>query len=1017
MLHREEMGQEVIKMKKLASLCVLLTFFLSSGAIAQTKLQPSTGGGVGSKYEYYYKGKLISLRPSRRLIAIDETGTAFRDFVKLHGLKRDPLSERGPLKKRNLGLYGLPTPADKRIDLQTEIEKFAQTTAKQIQPVFEQGQALLIPSDEVIVGLKKPLGLAQAKSYFAPHAKSQGIVDVREHRKNTYILRIDNPSNGRVYQVSQFLAQQEGIDFAEPNHIVLFLGEPRPPRPPAEIHKELMGREKKRESKGEAETSSLGLYQTSSSVVWTILIDESFEEGSLPTGWSTDIYDNPDDDTDIADAYWSVTGHRSHSGTGSCYATGGGAEGVSPPGDYPNNCNSRLATPVLNLASYEEVYIEFWFYAKFGSHNLLAHDLGAVMVRTPTPEDSTILSLLYVGYTGDLTADPTTDNGWRRALLRVPPKSRVNGVNVEFVLLSDESGTGEGLYIDQVRILGTTDVDTDPIGNDTYGARQYETRNAGQIAGLGNDDNDMHLPEAWDLVSVSPDIVVAVIDSGVDVTIPHPDLNLVTGYEPDGSIGGSYKSSDGTARYHGTAVAGNVGAVGDNSLGVFGTAPGVRIMPVYFGGSESELASAIDVAVANGAHILSNSWHWIEASSTDIENAIIDALNAGRVVLFAAGNGPDREPYTYDVAFPGNLTGSTDVICVGASSPTDEHKAAASSDGHFMWGSSYVGSGPDVTAPSPWSYTTDIQGDEGYNPETSLLSQGSLIDPGDPSSEDYTPTFGGTSSSTPKIAGIAALMLSANPDLTPHQVKEILRETADDIDVPGIDDKTGAGRVNAYGSVLGALMRKGLKVHYSFDASAQDKSGNGNHGIIHGGTFTTDRFGNADKALQFDGIDDFVEIPNESDFDLQTFTISTIIKVGSLEKENWVISKGPYFGNFTITIYDNEHDYWPGYAGCVYQTAEGNWSWLIPENAVPVGEFFHLAVTIDSSSFKSYINGDLARTALNPAPPRMNNERVTVGAGGYYAVSSFFTGIIDDLRIYNRVLSEIEIRALSHDRR
>jgi hypothetical protein len=180
----------------------------------------------------------------------------------------------------------------------------------------------------------------------------------------------------------------------------------------------------------------------------------------------------------------------------------------------------------LNLASYEEVYIEFWFYAKLGSHDLFAYDLGAVTVRAPNPENSTILGLLYVGYTGDLTADPTTDNGWRRALFRVPPKSRVDGVTVEFVLATDETGTGEGIYIDQVRIVGTPDVDTDPIGNDTYGARQYEMKNTGQIAGLGNDDSDLHVPEAWDLVSVSPDIVVAVIDTGVDVTHPHPDLNL-----------------------------------------------------------------------------------------------------------------------------------------------------------------------------------------------------------------------------------------------------------------------------------------------------------------------------------------------------------------------------------------------------------------------------------------------------------------------------------------------------------
>lgn len=65
--------------------------------------------------------------------------------------------------------------------------------------------------------------------------------------------------------------------------------------------------------------------------------------------------------------------------------------------------------------------------------------------------------------------------------------------------------------------------------------------------------------------------------------------------------------------------------------------------------------------------------------------------------------------------------------------------------------------------------------------------------------------FGGTSSSTPKVAGVAALILSANPDLTQRQVKRILRETADDIDLPGVDDKTGAGRVNAYQALQAAF--------------------------------------------------------------------------------------------------------------------------------------------------------------------------------------------------------------------
>jgi hypothetical protein len=233
-----------------------------------------------------------------------------------------------------------------------------------------------------------------------------------------------------------------------------------------------------------------------------------------------------------------------------------------------------------------------------------------------------------------------------------------------------------------------------------------------------------------------------------------------------------------------------------------GTAPGVKIMPVYWGADLAEHASAIDVAVAKGARIVTNSWGWVGAPSSQIESAVRDALDGGVAVLFAAGNGPDRPPYTYDTAFPCNLTGSSDVICVGASSPDDQHKGSASSDGSTWWGSSYVGAGPDVTAPSPWSYSTDRRGAAGYN-------DGSLIDPADPASADYTPTFGGTSSSTPKTAGVAALMLSVNLDLTPAQVKRILRETADDIAPAGFDDRTGAGRVNAGRAVRRAALEVG----------------------------------------------------------------------------------------------------------------------------------------------------------------------------------------------------------------
>jgi hypothetical protein len=746
-------------------------------------------------YSYIYKSEVIALNASRQLVAVTEAGIAsFSAEAGVQELQRHALSDREALRTRNLALYQLP--AEQQIDFAAALRSFAPAAGQEVQPVFEQGGSLLIPSNELIVAFDTLTDQARAREILAPHIESQGIVDVRPRRRNSFLFTIDNPSNGRVYEVSRVLSGVDGISFAEPNHIVLFLDPNERATPLLDSIRELMvpsdssGAMRLFDAAPAAATSAL-----TSSVGWTTFIDEDFEDAALPAGWTTARRDDT-----VVDATWNVTNHRAHSGARSAYATGGGTQGVAAPGNYPDNCTNWLATPTLNLAGYEEVYIEFWFYGKFGTNTSSAYDLAAVLlqdVSSGTLEfpEGTPLPATWVGYTGDLTADPTTDNGWRRALFRVPPSMRINGVRAEFWFTADASGSAEGIYIDEVRIVGTAEVDATLIGNDAYSGRLYEMQNTGQLAGNGGPDNDMQVAEAWELVTPSPSITVAVVDSGVDLT--HPDLNLVRGYDPDGTGDGRARGS------HGTSVAGNVGAIGDNTLGVMGTAPGVQIMPIFMGSSLSEVADALDTAVEKGADVITNSWGWVGAPSSEIESAIRDALDAGVSVLFAAGNGPDRSPFTYDVAFPGSLTDTSDVITVGASSPTDEHKAAASSDGSYQWGSSYVGPGPDVVAPSPWSYSTDIQGAGGYHDGSSL--------PEEPDSANYTPYFGGTSSATPKVAGVVALMLSANPSLTPAHVKSILKSTADDIDLPNEDDKTGAGRVDAYDAVTEAIRRQTLR--------------------------------------------------------------------------------------------------------------------------------------------------------------------------------------------------------------
>jgi len=164
---------------------------------------------------------------------------------------------------------------------------------------------------------------------------------------------------------------------------------------------------------------------------------------------------------------------------------------------------------------------------------------------------------------------------------------------------------------------------------------------------------------------------------------------------------------------------------------------------------------------------------------TAVENAVVNADELDCVVCFATGNdnGPVRYPAKYE-----------QTIAVGATSPCDERKRPGSCDGEG-WGSNY-GPENDVVAPGVKIYTTDRSGGAGY------------------SSGNYFATFNGTSSATPLVAGICALILSANPGLTNDEVRAILQGSAEDQvgppneDVPGWDQYMGWGRVNAYQAVL-----------------------------------------------------------------------------------------------------------------------------------------------------------------------------------------------------------------------
>jgi subtilisin family serine protease len=304
----------------------------------------------------------------------------------------------------------------------------------------------------------------------------------------------------------------------------------------------------------------------------------------------------------------------------------------------------------------------------------------------------------------------------------------------------------------------------------------------GKLWGLDNaSDNDIDAPEAWDITLGSPNIVVAVIDEGVD--IHHPDIasNIwvnpgeipndgidndgngytddVNGwdfYHYDNSI---FDPADGDD--HGTHVAGTIAAVADNSIGVAGVSPGVKIMPVKFlgpyGGYTSDAVSAIEYAGKMGARIASNSW-----GGTSYSLALMDAINSFQgVFIAAAGNaGVDTDIYPH---YPSAYECSN-LLSV----------AAIDNGGGMAYFSNYGSATVDVGAPGVDIYS---------------LAPGSAYQ-----------WMSGTSMATPHVAGVTALMMSINGSLFPEQVIDIIKQTC--APLASLQGKTvTGGLVNAFQAV------------------------------------------------------------------------------------------------------------------------------------------------------------------------------------------------------------------------
>ena len=332
---------------------------------------------------------------------------------------------------------------------------------------------------------------------------------------------------------------------------------------------------------------------------------------------------------------------------------------------------------------------------------------------------------------------------------------------------------------------------TTMIPNDTLYPNQWNTTQieAGDVPFRG-----------WSLSTGNNNIIICILDEGCDLT--HPDLNFIN----NGINLGTMAGNGGPTGNHGTACAGIAAALINNNLGVAGLAGSCLILPLAFQNwTDAEVAAGINFATDNNADVISMSFgqyspgDGIAPSGWDfaiIDPAIENAFENGLVLVAATGNENvntfNRYPARHDL-----------VIAVGASDQNDNRKSPTSPDGETWWGSCYA-DGVSIVAPGVLIPTTDRQGNIGYNRSSGVAG-------------NYYLQFNGTSSATPHVAALAALIKTVCPTRSNIDIRNIIEKTAEKVGSTGYNtdpnypngtrnQAMGYGRINVADALREAFL-------------------------------------------------------------------------------------------------------------------------------------------------------------------------------------------------------------------
>jgi subtilisin-like proprotein convertase family protein len=354
------------------------------------------------------------------------------------------------------------------------------------------------------------------------------------------------------------------------------------------------------------------------------------------------------------------------------------------------------------------------------------------------------------------------------------------------------------------------------LPDDPYFKDEWHIRGRGQNG--AKKASDAKITPVWEQRDSSGNLIrgtgvtIGIVDDGVQMD--HPDLaaNISPTYKINFNDGASDDPSPGAGDNHGTCVAGVAAAVGYNGIGVSGAAPSAMIAPIrLIGGSSTPLEEAEAYTYGGSAvRIKSNSWsrqtrvNSLQPDDEIVQAALASAANSGTIITFSGGNDLTREADTNQRG----LKNSIYTLPIAALNDQGRQCDYSNPGASLIVGAPAGGDGNGLSSSRPQgTSTTDRTGTAGYNTGgVNIYGQADYTD------SDYTENFNGTSSATPVVSGVTALVLQANSSLNWRDVKEIYIRSATKNDSGDSDwarngagfwfnHKYGAGLINASDAV------------------------------------------------------------------------------------------------------------------------------------------------------------------------------------------------------------------------